>query len=322
MAAYSANSQYRTGRTISTGDRYDSNASTSPFYTWIKIVLFFLSMVIIPWIVFATEQEFYACMTAFATIQKTIVTTKSQCQSNSSLRECLSDMNDGQAVHVSARRNDGRDMYALNGSVSDNVFNVKISSALQLHRRTEYCQWQETSTEICDKCSSGNSTTYLCNCRRTYHYVKAWRPHLINSLFFDQPAAHHNPQRIGYPSLSIVSTDMTVDDVDVQPAVLSNSHATLRVNAGTRRRVEWTLDGRPEPSNWFSSLFSSWFRWGPPSRIEPLYSLHELRFSEAASRERFMYVGQGGYFFSPYVASQYETAFKYFMEYVEGGSIL
>ena len=318
--AYSANPQYRTGRTVYTGDRTDLNGPSSPFFTWIKIVLFLLALIVIPLIVYATENEFHARMTAFTTVQKTIVTAKSQCKQSPSLRHCLNGMNDGQALHLSARINDGGGMYPFNGSVTDNAFNVKISTALQLHRRTEYCQWQETFSETCDTCRTttpdGNSTYIQCNCRRTYHYIKAWRPFLINSLLFDQPAAHYNPQRVGYPSMSIVSTDMTVDDIDVQPALLSNDHASLRVNSGTRRRVEWTPDGRPEPSHWFSS----WFRWGPSSRIEPLVALRELSYSEAALRERFMYVGNGGYFFSPYVASQYETAFKYFMEYVEGNN--
>lgn len=34
----------------------------------------------------------------------------------------------------------------------------------------------------------------------TYVYTIGWRNHRIVSLFYDQPAAHHNPQRDPFPA--------------------------------------------------------------------------------------------------------------------------
>ena len=81
------------------------------------------------------------------------------------------------------------------GTVADDAFGVKLDNALKLERFTEYCQWQEFRNEKCDTCGDEDSGTYECNCVTEITYVKGWRSHRVNSLIFDQPAAHHNPQR-------------------------------------------------------------------------------------------------------------------------------
>ena len=89
----------------------------------------------------------------------------------------------------------------ISGTVGDAAFGVELDKALKIQRYTEYCQWQESSVDRCEKCTRSKTKdgktyqeTYDCNCVREFVYVKGWRNHRINSLLFDQPAAHHNPQ--------------------------------------------------------------------------------------------------------------------------------
>eukprot|EP01126_Amoeba_proteus_P039319 TRINITY_DN413_c0_g1_i6.p1 TRINITY_DN413_c0_g1~~TRINITY_DN413_c0_g1_i6.p1 ORF type:complete len:180 (-),score=24.74 TRINITY_DN413_c0_g1_i6:961-1500(-) len=65
-----------------------------------------------------------------------------------------------------------------------------------MKRVTEYCQWQEYSTEKKDE--RGNRY-------RSYYYTKGWHSRIIPSLLFNQPFRHNNPQRNPFPSTETVA---------------------------------------------------------------------------------------------------------------------
>jgi len=219
------------------------------------------------------------------------------------------------------------------GSVSDPAFGVVLDKALRLDRHTEYCQWSEHAVDTCDTCtrsakdSDGRDVReqFKCNCRRTFSYVKAWRSHRINSLLFDQPAAHHNPQRDPYPSSSIFSSDARIGDVALGAEVLDNGHATLRARS---RRVNWTATAARQPRfydgfwNWLEASVlpesvAGWF--SDTTRYEQLGKLAHAHETEAAAQHNFVYVGQGdGYFFSPHRPDVSETLLKLFFQHLEG----
>ena len=91
---------------------------------------------------------------------------------------------------------------AIHATVVDQHFDLQIPRALKAERQTEYCQWEEFSRDVCETCYrpapvGGNGSTteaYSCNCKREYWYLKSWKSYRINSLVFNQPAAHWNPQ--------------------------------------------------------------------------------------------------------------------------------
>jgi len=92
---------------------------------------------------------------------------------------------------------------------TDSDFSIHIQDSLVLHRHTEYCQWREHEARHCDRCGRDN---HECNCRTTYFYTKEWTSHRINSLIFEQPAAHYNPQRDPFPSKSFAASTVKVND--------------------------------------------------------------------------------------------------------------
>ncbi|KAJ3221190.1 hypothetical protein HK099_003695 [Clydaea vesicula] len=80
--------------------------------------------------------------------------------------------------------------------LTDYDFDLKFGDALKARRNVEYCQWVETSTD--QTIGEGENQETI----RTYHYYKSWQTTRIPSFFFDQPAAHHNPQYDPFPSTS------------------------------------------------------------------------------------------------------------------------
>jgi len=62
---------------------------------------------------------------------------------------------------------------------------------LKFQRTVEYCQWIETYTDT----KGENGTVF-----RTFYYHLGWHSTPVNSMFFDQPIAHHNPLTIVLPS--------------------------------------------------------------------------------------------------------------------------
>ena len=103
----------------------------------------------------------------------------------------------------------------IQSSTSDPSMNIHIPHSLQLTRNTEYCQWEEIRGESCQTCTrtinENETETYDCNCIETFDYIKGWKNYRINSLFFDQPAKHHNPQRDPMPRKVFVSNDVRME---------------------------------------------------------------------------------------------------------------
>jgi len=227
---------------------------------------------------------------------------------------------------------------------SDRDMHVSVPGALSMRRRTEYCQWQEVRREDCETCSrevraadgSTKEERYRCNCVAAYDYVKAWRGHRINSILFDRPAAHHNPQRDPMPSATFPAEEAAMRADDHRDEARGDSHrprggegggAALAVldpsmlSGGVRgarwRTVDFVPRGvPPAPSSW-----TRWFvNWIPDrTRYEPTDALRDIATAPAAVGDNFVYVGgSSGYFFSPYNADVASDLFKYFMQYMEG----
>lgn len=185
-------------------------------------------------------------------------------------------------------------------TVNDDDFLLKFGpKTLQLQRVTEYCQWHETSHDRCQRCtrevrrSDGRKETksYDCHCVRQYHYLKTWSSHRVTSLFFDQPGAHHNPQRDPYPSKLFVSEDTVLTSssesgmgLHIFPELVAHAKASTQ-------KVRWS-----------------------PRQID---SFTDFESSEAFSTHRFIYAGDG-YFFSPYEGSNAEFFLKKFAQWMEG----
>lgn len=245
----------------------------------------------------------------------------------------------------------------IQSTTADLDMGIKVADSLTLHRKTEYCQWEELQRESCETCtrternSDGSTTTesYDCNCVTSYDYIKSWKPYRVNSFLFDQPAAHHNPQRDPMPAKTFVSKDAVMEfsmDGDRHPHHEQNqqrennkdipnqeekqqyeSSTTLstltakivpemfrnQIRGARSRIIKWQKGGIPPTPSFFT-------RWIPDrSRYEDTADLfHHQANSKAAREFNFVYVGDG-YFFSPYEAQdRYSDLFKYFMQYVEG----
>jgi len=167
---------------------------------------------------------------------------------------------------------------------------------------------------------------------------------MINSLMFDQPGAHHNPQRDPMPNRMFVGDDAkltfhegegdTTNKNDANQHNENKQHHRERgglieahldpnmLSSGVRnqpyRRIEFTPDGTAPPPSFFSRLFS--FSFGPTrrTRFEPLQLLKDTPNSPAAIHDNFVYVGQGGYFFSAYESATSSKLFNFFAQYLEG----
>lgn len=210
----------------------------------------------------------------------------------------------------------------VHGSFNNNstyVFDEQTGITLQngfiLDRITEFCQWQEIKSETCQTCSrtitkDGERVTehYDCDCTIQFEYVKNWSPYLVNSFFFDQPAAHYNPQRNPLPSESFLSQKVTgiIGNLLIN---LSSEMFEGRIRENRTRPVKWTVNGTPKPPSFL-------FRWIPDrNRYENISQLNNdgIRLLEYG----FVYVGNG-FFFSPHEPSSTERLFKMFGEYLEG----
>lgn len=97
---------------------------------------------------------------------------------------------------------------------------------------------------------------------------------------------------------------------DGTPFVLDGSLLTdLRAPV---RKIEWSPGGIPPRP----SLFAQWFP--DTTRYASLSELSEVPHSPAAVKDQFVYVGQGGYFYSPFRSSNFQSLMKYFVQYLEG----
>eukprot|EP00035_Acanthoeca_spectabilis_P039917 m.65865 g.65865 ORF g.65865 m.65865 type:complete len:458 (+) comp9789_c0_seq3:87-1460(+) len=187
-------------------------------------------------------------------------------------------------------------------SVADTPFGVALDHALKLDRQTEYCQWQEWSSESCETCRGENDQEYKCNCVTTYHYDKGWRSHRIISLGFDQPVNHHNPQRDPYPSTSITATDVQTANVRLEADILNNLRAPTRKVFFSPTTTE----------------HKSWFFPDASPRNEGIFGLNSYLSTSAYTQHNFVYTDKDGWFFSPYERGQFESLFRRLGQFIEG----
>eukprot|EP01065_Artemidia_motanka_P014003 TRINITY_DN1792_c0_g1_i2.p2 TRINITY_DN1792_c0_g1~~TRINITY_DN1792_c0_g1_i2.p2 ORF type:complete len:462 (+),score=120.15 TRINITY_DN1792_c0_g1_i2:65-1450(+) len=193
-----------------------------------------------------------------------------------------------------------------------------VAPGLTLRRHTEYCQWQEHSTTTCQRCADGTdrngNTKYRdCNCVRQYHYTLGWRSHRIQSLIFDQPAAHHNPQRDPFPSRTIVSKDAALSPSGVGLVPILGEGRLL----ASSQPLAFAPGGVRPPYSWWEHKMHEWFGWQDVTLYGSLEEIRDLPHSNAG-RENFRYVGNGGYFFSPHQPSGMESFFRLTGQLLEG----
>ncbi|KAI9338819.1 hypothetical protein BDR26DRAFT_1008127 [Obelidium mucronatum] len=107
--------------------------------------------------------------------------------------------------------------------ITDPSFALEFNGAVRVKRNAEYCQWQEFSNKEShtERDDDGNERTITTT---TYYYNKGWYPYRINSLFFDQPAAHHNPQRDPFPSVTTTAAKADLGDYVVSKNVLEHAN--------------------------------------------------------------------------------------------------
>ena len=202
---------------------------------------------------------------------------------------------------------------SYSGTVTDLAFGVHVDHALQLERRTEYCQWREVAIRHDAKCEESPADED-CVSTTSFHYFKGWLPLRLNSFLFDQPAAHHNPQWDPFPSAVLTSLDAIAQSpldprkYKLLPSVLQNARSPLRaVDFGLGASLTWTEKIRA----WLGLTAET-------KRFEDIAGLDAAR-NSPASKEGFAYVGLGGYFFAPHNnPSMVSWLAKAFFEHLEG----
>jgi len=180
----------------------------------------------------------------------------------------------GDVVHVNIPQSE----LQLQHNVFDPVFGVYVPGAVSLNRRVEYCQWQEHVHERTEKTGDNKERVY-----RTYTYTKGWHSYPINSLFFDQPAAHHNPQR----------QPVAPGQVDVTGITSTKGFSIAAPFMNNLKGQTLTYSFRPEHLQGFLT-------------------------SPAYVNDKFFYTGNNGWFLSKYEPSRAEQAMKMAFEYAEG----
>lgn len=182
----------------------------------------------------------------------------------------------GSVIHIAAPSNTIQPAKPL----GDIDFNLNIYGPFSMKREVEYCQWMEHQSTRTHKHSDGSETE-----ETTYYYTKGWRPSTIPSIFFNQPGAHHNPQRDPYPSLNVVdSTDVNVGD-----GYTIDSNLAKHVSVKSEPVVNWDFNSH---SNFLQS--------------------------SAHKKDNFYYTNKNGWFYSPYSPSTSEKLAKMAVEYMEG----
>jgi len=296
-------------------------------------VIFITLLLIVPPIILLSSER--SRHTRYVTISDALNSDVIELNQNSIDEKTLHSVPPGKLVHGSSTH--------IDTITSDPDMNVAIPGALTLQRNTEYCQWQEIQSQDCQTCErtvkakdgSTKQESYQCNCVTKYSYIKAWRSFLINSFLFDQPGAHHNPQRDPMPSTVFVGEDVTLEfdgDVTTDDGIDNSNPTSSSVSAkldptmlsnGVRnqswRNVDFVPRGEAPPPSLFSRFFSFFgLSSSRKTRYEPLQMLKDTPYAPAALEDNFVYVGQGGYFFSPYVSSTASKLFNYFAQYLEG----
>ena len=318
----------RTYQQVGANDKSGINAFCS-------VIFIVLLLTIPPIILLASERSRY---TRYITLSDALNSDVVELNEKHNMNEqSLRSIPPGTLVHGTST--------SINTLATDPDTNINIPGALSLRRNTEYCQWQEISSQHCQTCErtvkardgSTKEEKYQCNCITQYNYIKGWKNYKINSLLFDQPGAHHNPQRDPLPSRMFVGDDVTVrfhEDVSVHEDTDEDSKTDKKdlasvtskldgnmLSSGVRnqpwRQVDFVPHGVAPPPSFISRILS-FFGRSQRVRYEPLQLLKDTTTSQAAIQDNFVYVGQGGYFFSPYESSTASKLFNYFAQYLEG----
>lgn len=283
---------YRQGRTYHVPAPREGGSNSESCIACVLITLF---LVAAPLALGSFERAYHSDMEAFHEVEDEVVELVHASSSTSP-----------QIVHLQA---------ASFSSVSEDIdLGISVDGALSLERVTEYCQWREHTTEHCKQCPDreGNGT-HKCDCTITFHYIKDWSRQLYNSAFFDQPSAHWNPQRNPYPSTRFFAPHVSATDISGGEATLDRSLLNSHSVRATSRRVDWTLGALPTPSFW-----ARLFGLKDTTRYEEIRALQNVVHTRAYTTDKFVYVGQGGYFFSRYEGSNMGQLFNWFGQYVEG----
>lgn len=292
---------YRRGRTVRVPDwqlRAEEKCGG-----WVWMVLGGLALVGIPMALFFAELTLVQHRGAFDEVKGTQYTLpEGTAAGSAALRDA-----EGRLVHLPAAR--------VDATVGDPAFSF-VAPALRLERYAQYCQWSETSTEHCDQCpdgrdSKGKQKYKRCNCVRTYHYHLGWRSHRINSLLFNQPAAHYNPQRDPFPSDTFRSEDAKANGIGIS-TILDGTRLLA-----PSRPLAFSPGARRPPYGFFEKLWSRWTGWQDATLYGDLSEIADLPYS-AAGREGFRYVGNGGWFFSPHERQWQESLLKALGGLMEG----
>ena len=77
---------------------------------------------------------------------------------------------------------------------------------------------------------------------REYYYTIGWHRNLINSRLFDQPAAHHNPQRDPFPAAHFYSKNAKIGSTSVDVSLINNEHSSVR---GEAHYIDWNPTASP-----------------------------------------------------------------------------
>ncbi|KAL9650212.1 hypothetical protein ABK040_014868 [Willaertia magna] len=237
------------------------------FLFHLLFILFFLSL---PYYLFKTELHHYLMEESFQSILNEIQPIIDPIYSKPLIE------NNGQLIYLHLPSND---YIKLDENLLDQDFGLEFTSAFEMKRKVEYCQWIENSHD--EEYTDRDGETYTV---RTYSYTKGWVDHLIPSIFFNQPANHHNPQRNPFPNMDLIA----------QGIQLANNYHIGSNNLISKHKI-------------------------PLRKID--FTIRELqkcgRTIANSEPHNFKYIGNG-YFFSPYQSSNLEKAIKLFGQFLEG----
>eukprot|EP01102_Stenamoeba_stenopodia_P023047 TRINITY_DN9804_c0_g1_i2.p1 TRINITY_DN9804_c0_g1~~TRINITY_DN9804_c0_g1_i2.p1 ORF type:complete len:376 (+),score=53.76 TRINITY_DN9804_c0_g1_i2:134-1261(+) len=121
--------------------------------------------------------------------------------------DSTSEYNSGKLVHFETKRI----FVPPDNRMRDIDFAIEAEGALKLTRNVEYCQWTEHFTERREKYEDREVVT------RQYYYLLGWHSTRFPSMLFDQPFAHHNPQRDPFPGYNGDASSVQLGDSYVLP---------------------------------------------------------------------------------------------------------
>lgn len=170
--------------------------------------------------------------------------------------------------------------------VIDDYTLINVDGAVSLESFTEYCQWSEHSFKKCVSRSSDRKTCI--QHKKVYYYTKIWLPYQVNSLLFNKPLLYHNPSRKNIPSKNVVSNSATFNVLNSNIKVNLNADQLQNVRIN-KERVVWSK----------IKLYNSWFFKPEPIHYETIEKLNEFKNSNAVTQEKFTYLSNNGYFYSP-----------------------